>query len=118
MRRFSLPQNKPLEVEDVIRDILNEDICKDRREKWQELAELEIAMKQHDMAFKGFYAELNYWDRLDKCIENFDSLIASIPNKIKNRGAPQYSEDYIFWKWMINIKLNHHHFGRGGRNRR
>ena len=28
MRRFSLPQNKPVEIEDVIRDILNEDICK------------------------------------------------------------------------------------------
>ena len=53
-------------------------------------------MKQHDLAFKGFYAELNYWDRLDKCIENFDSLITSIPDEVKNRGAPQYYEDYIF----------------------
>ena len=59
MRIFSLPQNKPLEVEDVIRDILNEDICKDRRDKWEELAELEIAMKKHDSSFKGFYIELN-----------------------------------------------------------
>ena len=58
MRRFSLPQNKPLEVDDVIRDILNENICKDRRDKWQELAELEIAMKQHDPSFKGFYAKV------------------------------------------------------------
>ena len=95
MRRFSLPQNKPLEVEDVIRDILNEDIYKDRRDKWEELAELEIVMKQHDSSFKGFYAKLNYRDRLDKCIENFDSLIDSILDEVKNRGAPQYSEDYI-----------------------
>ena len=68
MRRFSLPPNKPLEVEDVIMDILNEDTYTDRRNKWQELAELEIAMKQHDQNFKGFYADLSYWDRLDKCI--------------------------------------------------
>ena len=63
MRKYSLPQNKPLEVEDVIRDILNENIYKDSREKWQELAELEHAMKQHDLTFKGFYAEENYWER-------------------------------------------------------
>ena len=28
-------------------------------------------------------------------MENFDALIASIPDEIKNRGAPQYSKDYI-----------------------
>ena len=95
MRRFSLPPNKPLEVEDVIMDILNEDTCKNRRDKWEQLAELEMAMKQHDQNFKGFYAELSYWDRLDRCISNFDSLISSIPDEIKNRGAPQYSKDYI-----------------------
>ena len=95
IRRFSLPPNKPLEVEDVVMDILNEDIYKDRRDKWEELAELEIAMKQHDQNFNGFYADLSYWDRLDKCISNFDSLISSIPDEVKNRGAPQYSEDFI-----------------------
>ena len=95
MRRFFLPKNNPLEVEDVIRDILNENICKDRRDKWQELVELEIAMKQHDPSFKGFYAKLNYWEKLDKCIENFDSLIASVPNEVKSRGVPQYSKDHI-----------------------
>ena len=63
--------------------------------KWKELAKLEIAMKQHDSSFKGFYVELNYWDRLDKCIENFYSLIASVLDEVKNRGAPQYSKDYI-----------------------
>ena len=52
-------------------------------------------MKQHDPNFKGFYAELSYWDRLDKCIENYDSLITSIPDEIKNKEAPQYFEDYI-----------------------
>ena len=52
-------------------------------------------MKKHDQNLKGFYVELSYWDRLDKCISNFDSLIYSIPDEIKNRGAPQYSEDYI-----------------------
>ena len=52
-------------------------------------------MKQHDHNFKGFYAELSYWDRLDRCISNFDSLISSTPDEIKNRGAPQYFEDYI-----------------------
>ena len=49
-----------MEVKDVIRDILNEKICRDRREKSQELAELEQAMKQDDLAFKGFYAKENY----------------------------------------------------------
>ena len=52
-------------------------------------------MKQHDLAFKGFYAGENYWERLDKCMETFDALIALIPDEIKNKGAPQYSEDYI-----------------------
>ena len=45
--------------------------------------------------FKRFYVELSYWDRIDKFISNFDSLIASIPDEIKNRGTPQHSEDYI-----------------------
>ena len=89
MRRFSLPQNKPLEVEDVIRDILNENICKDRRDKWQDLAKLEQAMKLHDPSFKEFCVEMNYWEKFDKCIENFYSLIASVPNEVKNMGAPQ-----------------------------
>ena len=52
-------------------------------------------MKQHDPNFKGFYAKLSYWDRLDKCIANFDSLISSILDEVKNKGAPQYFEDYI-----------------------
>ena len=34
MRRFSLPPNKPIEVEDVVMDILNEDIYTNRRDKW------------------------------------------------------------------------------------
>ena len=34
MRKFSLPQNKPLEMEDFVRDNLNENIYKDRRDKW------------------------------------------------------------------------------------
>ena len=84
-----------MEVEDVFIDLLNEDICRDRRIKWQELAKLEEAMKQHDPVFKGFYPEENYCDKLNKCIENFDALVASIPNKVKKRGAPSYSKDYI-----------------------
>ena len=57
--------------------------------------ELEIAMKQHDPSFKGFYVELNYWEKFDRCIEIFDSLISSVSNEVKNRGVPQYSKDYI-----------------------
>ena len=52
-------------------------------------------MKLHEPAFKGFYAEKNYWEKLDKCIENFDTLMAAIPDEIKNRGSLQYFEDYI-----------------------
>ena len=52
-------------------------------------------MKLHDPSLKGFYVEMNYWEKFDKCIEKFDSLIASIPDQVRNRGAPQYSKDYI-----------------------
>ena len=52
-------------------------------------------MKLHDPSFKGFYAKINYWEKFDKCIENFDSLIASVPNEVKNRGVPQYSKDFF-----------------------
>ena len=98
MRKFSLPQNKPLELEDVIRDILNENICRDMRDNWQDLGELKQAMKLHDPSFKVFSVEMNYWEKFDKCIENFDSLIASVPNEVRNRGAPQYFKDYIVLK--------------------
>ena len=72
-------QNKHLEVEDVVRDFLNEDIYRDRRKKWKELAELEEAMKQHDLAFKDFYPKENYWDRLNQCIENFNEIATQVP---------------------------------------
>ena len=52
-------------------------------------------MKLHDLTFKGFYAKESFWKKFDKCIENFDTLIASVPDEIRKRGAPQYSEDYI-----------------------
>ena len=52
-------------------------------------------MKLHDPSFKGFYVEMNYWEKFEKCIENFDSLIALVPDEVMNRGAPQYSKDYI-----------------------
>ena len=54
-----------------------------------------LSWKKHDPNFKGFYVELSYWDRLDRCISNFDSLISSILDEINNKGAPQYSKDYI-----------------------
>ena len=95
MRSYTLPENKPLGVEDVIQDILNEDICKERREKWQEIADLKKDMKDYDPSFKGFYLEENYWEKFDKCIENFDAIVASVLEEVKNRAAPWFLDENI-----------------------
>ena len=45
-------------------------------------------MKLHDPTFKRLYGEEIYWENFDKCIENFDTLIESVLDEIKNRGDP------------------------------
>jgi hypothetical protein len=49
-------------------------------------------MKKIDPSFKVFYHEEGYWPRFNKCIDNFDEIIAQVPEEIKNIVNPKSPE--------------------------
>ena len=74
MRGYNLPSTKQLWQEDVILKNIIEENYKEKIQKWRDVMEVEGAMKNADPSFKGFYSQVNYWDRFDKCIDKYDAI--------------------------------------------
>ena len=63
MRGYKLPL-RTLWEEDVIENYLDDNVCRHKTIKWRDIM--------------GFYHEEGYWPRFDKCIENFDEIMAQV----------------------------------------
>ena len=62
--------------------------CRDQTLKWKETMKIEEEMKTRDPSFKGFYHELRYFNRFNKCIQKFESIMSQVPLEIRNKIEP------------------------------
>lgn len=62
--------------------------CRDQTLKWKETMKIEEEMKTTDPSFKGFYHELRYFNRFNKCIQKFESIMSQVPLEIRNKIEP------------------------------
>ena len=92
MRDYNVNIGRKIWEEDVIRDILYEDVCADRMQKWREILSVEEEMKKVDPNFQGFYYDLPYFNQIDKCIEEFDKIMAQVPQSARDRVNPSSPE--------------------------
>ena len=49
---------------------------------------IEQEMKTTNPSFKGFYHELRYFNRFNKCIQKFESIMSQVPLEIRNKIEP------------------------------
>lgn len=78
--------------DDVIRIELNEDVYADRMQKWRQILSVEEEIKKVDPNFQGFYSDLPYFLQIDKCIEEFDNIMAQVPQNARDRAHPSSAE--------------------------
>lgn len=81
--------------EDVIAEMLKEDVCRERMVKYRDIVYSEYEMQKEDKIFKGFYSNEDHWSKLEKCVTNFDELVAQVQEEIRKRIDPEYSNDEI-----------------------
>lgn len=93
MRGYNLHPTKPMWEEDIIFYVLSEDVCRERMIKCREIVSYEQEMGKADPCFEGFYPDEEYWVRLDKCVDNFDELVAEVPEAIRKKIDPEYVYD-------------------------
>ena len=92
MRGYNVIIGRKIWEEDVIRDVLDEDVCADRMQKWRQILSVEEEMKKVDPNFQGFYSHLPYFLQIDKCIEEFDKIMAQVPQNSRDRVNPSSPE--------------------------
>ena len=92
MRGYNVIIGRKIWEEDVIRDQLDEDVCVDRMQKWRQILSVEEEMKKVDPNFQGFYSDLPYFQQIDKCIEEFDNIMAQVPQNARDRVNPSSPE--------------------------
>lgn len=67
-------EHEACDLEDIIRNILDEEEIEIRLGKIWYLMGLEVQLKKANIPFSGFFPNLPYIDRIDKMIQNYDSL--------------------------------------------
>ena len=53
--------------------------------KFRDVMSFEQEMKKTNSSLNGFYHEVDYWSRFNKCIENFDEIASQVPKEIRKK---------------------------------
>ena len=87
IRGYILPPRKPIPVEDLIANIVATGEADEFLGKYCEIRKVEEALKRTNPNFKGFYTEIPYPGNLRKMEEDFDYIMAQMPNELEGEEA-------------------------------